>query len=120
MASKTIDVDQLVKDMKAAATSVLQTDVTTVRGFSERQLKAIAQQAKFVAKGIAAKEITEETREFFLDGLEDMALSFAKTLRGLLMVTIEKVWNAVVGVIWNAIAKATNLTLAVPVPAASD
>lgn len=115
MAFDPIDVDQLVNDMKAAASGVLQADVTTVRGFSERQLKAIAQQAKFVAKGIASKEITEETREFFLDGLEDMALSFAKTLRGLLMVTIEKVWNAVVGVIWNAIAKATNLTLAVPV-----
>jgi hypothetical protein len=114
MAFNSIDVDQLVSDMRAAATGVLQTDVTVVRGFSERQLKAIAQQAAFVAKGIANKQITSETQEYFLDGLEDMALSFAKTLRGLTMVTIEKMWNAVVGVIWSALSKATNLTLSVP------
>ena len=75
---------------------------------------AIAQQATLVAAGIASGQITSETQEFFLDSLEDMALSFAKTLRGLLTVTIEKVWNAIVGVLWNAISKAVNLTLPVP------
>lgn len=110
-----IDLNQLVADMKAAATGVLRKDVTTFRGFSERQLKAIAQQAGFVATGIATKQITEETEQFFLDSLEDMALSFAKTLRGLLTVTIEKVWNAIAGVLWNAISKAANVALPVPV-----
>jgi len=109
-----IDLDQLVNDMKAAATSVLNKDVTVMRGFSERQIKAIAQQTQLVASGIASKQITEETREFFLDSLEDMALNFAKTLRGLLMVTIEKVWNAVVGVIWKAIEGATGMALPTP------
>jgi hypothetical protein len=114
----TIDIEALVTDMKAAASEVLKADVSTLRGFSERQLKAIAQQAKLVAAGIAKKQITEETREFFLDSLEDMALNFAKTLRGLLMVTVEKVWNAVVGVIWSAISKATGLVL--PKPSLND
>ena len=109
-----IDIDQLISDMKAAASGILNTDVSTFRGFSERQLKAIAQQAALVATGIATKQITEETEQFFLDSLEDMALSFAKTLRGLNMVTIEKVWNAVVGVLWNAISKAANVVLPVP------
>ncbi len=98
-----IDVDKLVSAMKLAASDVLKTDVTTLRGFSERQVKAIAQQAAFVELGIRTGQITDETKDFFLDGLEDMALNFAKTLRGLLMVTIEKVWNAVVGVLWTAI-----------------
>lgn len=106
-----IDLDQLVSDIKSAASAVLMADVATFRGFSERQLMAIAQQTEFVATGIATGQITEETREFFLGSLEDMALSFAKTLRGLLMVTIEKVWNAIVGVIWNAISKATGIVL---------
>lgn len=109
-----IDLDQLVSDMKTAASGILNADVSTFRGFSERQLKAIAQQASLVATGIATKQITEETEQFFLDSLEDMALSFSKTLRGLLMVTIEKVWNAVVGVLWNAISKAANVILPVP------
>lgn len=110
-----IDINQLVSDRKSAASAVLKADVTTFRGFSERQLKAIAQQADLVAIGIATGQITEETEQFFLDSLEDMALSFAKTLRGLLMVTIEKVWNAIVGVLWNAISKAANVMLPVPV-----
>ncbi len=61
--------------------------------------------------GIASGQITEETREFFLGSLEDMVLNFAKTLRGLLMVTIEKVWNAVVGVIWKSFEAATGIAL---------
>ena len=109
-----IDVNQLVADIKAAASNVLNADVSTFRGFSERQLEAIAKQTEFVAKGIASGEITPETQDFFLDGLEDMALNFAKTLRGLVMMTIEKVWNAVVSVIWKAISTATGLTLALP------
>lgn len=109
-----IDLNQLVTDIKTAVSGILQSDVSTFRGFSERQLEAIAKQTAFVAAGIATGEITSETRDFFLDSLEDMALSFAKTLRGLVSVTIEKVWNAVVGVIWKAISTATGLALPVP------
>jgi hypothetical protein len=109
-----LNIDQLVADMKSAASTAIQADVSTLRGFSERQLKAIAQQAELVQIGIVTHQITDETKEFFLDGLEDMALSFAKTLRGLLLVTIEKVWNAVVGVLWKAISSATGLVLPVP------
>lgn len=104
-----IDIGQLINDMKNAATQVLNQDIATLRGFSERQLKAIAQQAAFVEAGILTGEITDETKDFFLDSLEDMALSFVKTLRGLVTVTIEKVWNAIVGVIWKAIGAATGI-----------
>jgi len=112
--STTIDVAQLVVDMEQAASHVLDQDVTTLRGFSKRQLTAIAQQAELVAGGIASGQITEETRDFFLDNLEDMVLNFARTLRGLLTVTIEKVWNAVVGVVWRAIEGVTGISLSVP------
>lgn len=106
-----IDISELANNMKNAASRVLHKDVSTLRGFSDRQIKAIAQQTELVVMGIASGQITEETREFFLDSLEDMVLNFAKTLRGLLMVTIEKVWNAVVGVIWKSIEAVTGLAL---------
>lgn len=109
-----LDLDTLVADIKAAASGILKADVATFRGFSERQVKAIAQQAKLIAAGIATGQITEETRDFFLDSLEDMALNFAKTLRGLVLVTVEKVWNAVVGVLWKAISTATGIAIPVP------
>jgi hypothetical protein len=106
-----IAVDQLVADIKDVATQVLSADISTVRGFSDRQVKAIAQQAAYVAGGIASGEITDETRDFFLDGIEDMADNFVKTLRGLASVTIEKIWNGVIGVIWKAISGATGLVI---------
>lgn len=109
-----IDLGQLVKDMQDAATGVLQKDVATVQGFSKRQLDAIALQGHVVATGIATGNISGELQQFFLDGLKDMVRSFVRTLHGLLMVTIEKVWNAVVGVLWNAISKATGLVLPAP------
>lgn len=109
-----IDVAQLIRDINNAASTVLNKDVATLRGFSERQVKAIAQQAALVEAGILNGGITDETRDFFLDSLEDMALNFVKTLRGLLMVTIEKVWNAIVGVIWKAIETATGIALPTP------
>ncbi len=114
----TINVDQLVNDIKAAASQIIETDIATVKGFSERQLKAIAQQTALVAGGIANGQISEDTREFFLDSIEKMTENFLETLQGLLWLTVEKIWNAVIGVIWKAIngaITATGLVLPVPV-----
>jgi hypothetical protein len=111
-----IDVDQLVLEIKNAASQILNKDVSTIRGFSERQLKAIAQQAALVAAGIASGQITDETKDFFLDSLEDMARNYLNTLRGLTTVTIEKIWNAAVTVIWKAISTATGIALPLPLP----
>lgn len=108
-----LDVNQLISNIKDAASSIISHDVTEIRGFSERQLSALALQAKLIAKAIATKEIDEDLRDYFLDSLEDMALNFAKTLRGLLAVTIEKVWNAIIGVIWSAIEACTGISLKV-------
>ncbi len=106
-----LDLTQLIADLKTAISEIVGKDLTTIRGFQERQLKAIAQQSALVSTGILTGDITPETREFFLDGLEDMVLNFLKTLRGILEITIEKAWNAAVKVIWDAIEKATGVTL---------
>jgi hypothetical protein len=109
-----IDIDQLLGDMKNAASEVLNKDVTELRGFSERQLKAIAQQTALVEGGILSGQITEETRDFLLDSIEDMVRNFAETLRGLMTITIEKVCNAIVGVLWQAIEAGTSIVLPIP------
>ena len=110
----TLDVNQLIGDIENAASQIINQDVTVLRGFSERQVKALAKHADLIAAGIISGDIDEDLRDFFLDSLEDMALNFVKTLRGLLMVTIEKIWNAIVGVIWVAIGSATGIGLTAP------
>lgn len=109
-----INVPQLLDDIKNAASTVLKKDLTSIRGFSERQLKAIAQQAAFVGAGIVSGDITDETRDFFLDNLEDMALNFVNVLRGIIQATIQKLWNAIVAVLWKAIETAAGISLPVP------
>jgi hypothetical protein len=109
-----IDVKDLADDITRAASDVIETDVRMIRTFSERQVEALAQQAAFVAEGIVSGTITDSTSEFFLDELEHMAESFAKTLVRMNSVLIEKVWNAVVGVIWQAIERAAGIALPLP------
>lgn len=106
-----IDISSLMEQMKTAASDVANKDISVLKGFSDRQMKAIAQQAALVAAGIASGQITTETQEFFLDSLKTMAQSFANTLQGLAKVTIEKVWNAMVGVLWGAVGTATGIDI---------
>ncbi|WKD51464.1 hypothetical protein [Microbulbifer spongiae] len=108
-----LDVNQLISNIKDTASTIIAHDITEIRGFSERQLSALALQAQLITKAILNREINEDLRDYFLDSLEDMALNFAKTLRGLLAVTIEKVWNAIVGVLWSAIEACTGISLKV-------
>lgn len=107
----TLDINELMKDIKDTVSGIIGKDVTTVRGFSSRQLTGIANQTSLVALGIGSGEITDFTRDFFLDQLVEMSRNFVNTLVGLLITTIERLWNAVVNVLWSAISKATGINL---------
>ncbi len=108
----TIDIEQLLQEIKDTASTIIKKDVTTVRGFSQRQITGIATQTSLIASGILHGEITDATKDFFLDQLILLTQNFVNTLVGLLLATIEKLWNAIVGVLWNAISKVTGLQLA--------
>lgn len=112
------DLSEVVNSMRQAASAVLQQDIGQLQGFAEQQLQAIAKQAQTLAQGIISGQVTEATRDFFLQGLQDMTSNFVRTLQGLSAVLAEKVWNAMVGELWSAISRATGLVLAVPTAAA--
>ena len=97
------NVTNIINEIKDIASGILEKDISTVRGFSERQVEAIAKQTVIIQEGIANGDIDEDLREFFLDGLEAMALSFVNTLKGILMVTLEKLWNALVNFLYKAV-----------------
>lgn len=106
-----INIDQLIQDIKTTATTIITKDVTTIRGFSNRQLNGIANQAALVASGIASGGITNATRQFFLDQIIELVQNFAESLVGLIMATIERLWDALVNLIWQAISAATGVNL---------
>src|SRR5690606_9695018 len=97
------NVTTIITDIKDIASSILEKDISTIRGFSERQVEAIAKQTVLIQKGVENGDIDEDLREFFLDGLEAMALNFVNTLKGILMVTLEKLWNALVKFLYKAV-----------------
>ncbi len=113
-----IDVNQLIADIKNAATAIIGKDVTAMEGFSQTQATAMATQAAWIASGTAIGQLTPELRDYFLKNLEDLVKNFANALKGLLVITIEKVWNAIVGVLWDAIGKAIGIALPAPVAGA--
>jgi hypothetical protein len=97
------DVTAIITEMKNISSGILNKDLTTVRGFSERQLEAIAKQTVLIQKGVKSGDIDEDLREFFLDGLEAMTRNFINTLKGILIVTIEKLWNALISFLYKAV-----------------
>jgi hypothetical protein len=109
-----IDVDQLLANLKQVATGIIQQDVTTITGYSERQLQAMAQQAKWIAAATLSGELSSDMRDFFLNTLKDSAVNFANTLKGLALITIEKVWNALVNALWGAVGQAIGTVLPLP------
>jgi hypothetical protein len=102
-----VDINQLIIDIKNTVSGLLNKDIETVRGFSARQLTGISNQTALVASGITTGQITEATRDFFLDQLVELARNFVNTLVGLVIATIERLWNAVVKVIWDTISRVT-------------
>ena len=107
---------ELVSSMLTAADGVLKKDVSKIAGFSKNQLLRIEKLAIDLAEMIAEGEFDDDPQgqETYLGILQDLITNFTKTLVGLNKITIEKMWNAIVKVIWNALDKATGLALPRP------
>jgi len=99
----TEDTGNLIEEIKDLATTIIKKDINTVRGFSGRQVEAIARQTELIKIGHAAGEIDNELLIFFLEGLEAMVHNFINTLKGILLVTLEKLWNGIIQVLYKAI-----------------
>lgn len=98
---------EIIEGIKTISTEILKKDLSKIRGFTERQVEAIAKQTVLVQEGLIKGEIDEELKDYFFDGIEAMALNFVNTLKGLLSVTIEKLWNSIVDFLWKIVNSAT-------------
>src|SRR5262245_41744883 len=107
---------ELAAAMKDAASGIINKDIQTISGFSKDQLQRIERLAIDFSEMVAAGEFRDdpEAQADYLGILEDLSKNFVRTLQGLATITIEKIWNAVVKVLWTAIDKATGLTFPKP------
>src|SRR5262245_43926131 len=111
-----INLNELVKSIQTAATGVIGRDVTKIQGFAQDQVQRIGKLGVKLAEMIALGEFEDdpEGQQSFLDIMKDLITNFGKTLVGLAIITIEKVINAVVKVVWDSLDKATGLALPRP------
>jgi len=98
---------------------ILNEDIRHHAAFAERQAKMLATQAAMITRATIAGELDTDSQAFFLDDLKRLTANLARTLVGLTILTIEKAWNAIVGVLWGAINTALQgaglpFTFAVP------
>lgn len=113
------DVGAVVAQIKTEATGILSKNIQLVEGFSEQQLEAMAAQAALIADGILTGRIRPALRDYFLDQLKQSAANLLRVLVGVALVTLERLWNAVVGALWGALSRATGIGFIAPLWGAS-
>ena len=106
-----LDVGKLLVDIENAARPILQRDLKSIQGFSETQLRALGQFAATLAAGIASGEIGKDIQPFMLQSLKDMTLHFVEVLKGLALITIQKLMDAIVNVAVQAVSAASGVAL---------
>lgn len=106
-----LTVQSVSNEIRTVSEQIIQKDFSTVRGFAERQLEGLAQYALAIQKGVANGNIDDDLKQFFYDGLEATTANFVNTLKGLLIVTLEKLLNAITDILWKVVNTAVGTAI---------
>ncbi|MFN4211289.1 MAG: hypothetical protein ACK4G5_12040 [Devosia sp.] len=84
---------------------VLLGEWSKISSFATTQVKMLAIQGQLIANARVTGELREEDDLFklFVDQLRSMTQNFARTLAAKTVLTLEKAWNAVAKVLWEAV-----------------
>lgn len=106
--SANFDVNATVKAVVTAIKKQALDGWNTVSALVTQQSKMMAQQAAWIAESSITGALKDdpEMRTMFANQLADSVRSLAREVAALTILTVEKVWNAAVGVLWTAINKA--------------
>ncbi len=74
-----------------------------ISSLARRQIAMMARQAALLTEGRIAGQIAPDLYRFLVGQLKDNATNLVRSIVALQIVTIERAWNAVVGLIWGAI-----------------
>lgn len=109
-------VEEIIGDIKAVISGIANKDFPAISDFAQRQMRALAEQTVAIAEATAMGEFKDnpKLRDHFLDTLANMTKNFAKVVAGLIAITVEKIWNGLVNLLWNTLDKATGLSLSRP------
>lgn len=103
-----IDMDTLAAEMIAALKGAVQPSVNIATSFVKEQTASLAMQAALITEARVTRQINERQYVRFSAQLKTLFETFVRSLALLALITLQKAWNAVVGVLWGRI----NQTLA--------
>ena len=100
-----IDIDEFAAEVFERVKGELSEGWDDINNFRKSQLKKLSRQAVIVGKLRVEGELTGDTEmfEFFLEQLEDKVENLAIAVANLTVLTLQRAWNAIVGVFWGAI-----------------
>lgn len=111
-----IAIDKLVDGLLDKLSDAINEDIKNHVQFADRQVKALAKQAAWIAADTMSGELDDKERDWFLDDLSELSANFARTVAGLTILTIEKAWNMIVEEIWKTINSAVTTVLGTALP----
>ncbi len=108
--------DELIAAVKATISDVIKKDFPSITDFAQRQLKALADQTVLIGEATAHGEVVgkKDLLEHFLSQLAKMTENFARVMAGLVLIAIEKIWNALVDLLWDTLDGAAGFVLPRP------
>ncbi|RWD71060.1 hypothetical protein [Mesorhizobium sp.] len=103
-----LDVNATVNALVDAIQKQAKQGWTTISALVTQQAKMMAQQAAWIVESSIAGALKQDPalQRLFADQLADSVRGLASDVAALTILTLEKVWNAVVKVLWGAINKA--------------
>jgi hypothetical protein len=112
-----VNVEDIVASAVAAVTPIIKKDGANISQFAKSQLKLMRDQAIMISEGVLAGEFEGPRKKLLKHHLKMLALigeNFLAALAGISLVTVEKVWNTLVDVVWGALDKAVGFALPRP------
>jgi hypothetical protein len=104
--------DVFTGNISSAVESVTSQDIASIAGFAQQQLQALANQSALVAGMIEANAFTDAEKDFYLDGLKQMAQHFVDTFQQIAALEIQTIYNGIVQAIYASISKLSGIALA--------
>ena len=112
------ELNDIIKELKSGASDIVKAaseigkdSIENINGFSQRQLEGLANHTLIIGKGVANGDLTKEEAKSEFENLKKLTKNFTNVLVGLLAVTIEKIWNAMVKILQGVIKAIAGLVL---------
>lgn len=107
----TIDVEQLSKDMLAAARDVLKKQWPKAKDYAASEFKKIGESILFIESQLALGKMTPEQAKLHLEIQKNASRTVLLTLEGLGIVAVEAAINAALAVVRDTVNKAVGFAL---------